>query len=145
MKITVILPALLVLIALLIASIGIYIWAEFFSFDKNWSTLQQITTTDQRHVATLQRNHHYVDLNFRILLGKKEIYRSPDFDPSDDRPLTERITWAKGEQCVVFMSSNRIIFAYNVLTRKRLREEDYSDVLSPISSLSGGETNTQKP
>lgn len=100
-----------------------------------WSTIQILSTKDRSHTAELRRLYYYIDVNFRIVLDGKIIYRSPDFTPYDDRPFREWITWDESGKHLVFIVADQILFAYDIETDSPLSPDSFPSLKIPRYSL----------
>lgn len=86
---------------------------QWLKANLSFRPVQYLRSSDGAHQAILERVDG-IDLNFRVKVDGKEIYRSPDFAPRRDIPFRETLLWDDSGNVLLFEVGGHRLFGYNV-------------------------------
>jgi len=127
-KVIIVVSSMIGVVALFIGGI-----AANFYFRTN-STVINKPSPDRPHTAKLDRAQ-LIDVNFRVAVDGREIYRSPDFAPirADFR---EQLVWDTNSQVVVLEVAGRRIFGHHAVDKRPLTDSEILKVqFTPFDQL----------
>jgi hypothetical protein len=86
-------------------------------------TVQVLNSPDGKHRAVLRRIDG-IDVNFFIIVDRKQVYWSPDFAPNSRVDFKERLIWNKTGDIVILEVVGRRLFGYNAQTCKAVSDAE---------------------
>jgi hypothetical protein len=107
------------------------LWQSFLNF-VSFRPVQYLSSPNRKYEAVLERQD-FIDLNFRVSLNGKSIYRSPDFSPNHSLAFRESLTWDDSGTILVLEVGGRRLFGYDIAQSQRLTDASLLRVkVSPV-------------
>jgi hypothetical protein len=98
-------------------------WGSFYYGGRR--TVITKPSPDNQHVARLVRQQ-WIDVNFKVSVDRKGVYRSPDFAPVP-ADFREQLIWDTNSQRVILEIAGKRIFGYHAVEKRPLADSELRD------------------
>jgi hypothetical protein len=115
--------------------LGVFIASSWHWLKSNFyfRPVQYLRSSDKVHQAALEREEHFLDLTFRVILDGQQIYRSPEFGGRPDIPFRETLLWDDSGNILLFEVGGHRLFGYDIAQSRTLSNVELVQVkASPV-------------